>query len=149
MQFFDTDTDYIQLADHIRPMYRLGSFSHPELPPFRTIEFTGYKNKKFVDEFIEKDIPLDGSLYMYRIDKLETFDGYDVFMGFLRVACGEEVLTICGYDPRARPSGRWAIITEHQMLQIRAIAHMYGAREYITFSRMISVPLEEDGAVSE
>lgn len=153
MQFFNSNKDYVLLANQFNPMYTLDSQVKNEFPEFKIMEFTGYKSRKFVEELEEEGIPLDGSHWMYRPD-FDNMEGWWIFDDLLKVIFGTSetqwpnndvrVLLSCGRDPRARLNSRWRIATEEQVNKIKNLAHMYGVREHLTFSQIITVPRSEE-----
>lgn len=160
MRFLDTEKEYVGRSNHARPLYTLDTQLGKEFPEFRTAEFTGYKNKKFVKILEENKIPLDGSYWMYRIDTYEKFEGWWIFDDLLKMHFGtnediwpcsdSNALWPSGYDPRARESSRWRVARTDQINYIKNLAHIYGAREYITFSQMIEpTPAKKEGEVNE
>lgn len=154
LQFVNENKEYVLLANQFNPMYTLDSQLKEEFPDFKTMEFTGYKSRKFVEELEESGIPLDGSHWMYRLD-FDNMEGWWIFDDLLKILFGSSetiwpdtdkrnVLLTCGRDPRARLNGRWRIATQEQVNKIKNLAHMYGVREHVTFSQIISVPREEE-----
>jgi hypothetical protein len=131
-------------ADHDQPLYTLDSQDRFEVP-LKEVEFTGYKNKQCIVELKKKGVTFDGTQWLVKHDA--DWDGWWVFDDILHVMWGNHdtkhhVFDGVGEyrrasrDPRGNMHDKWRILSTAGIMQLKSLAHIYGAQEHLKISKI-------------
>lgn len=132
LEINNIEKPYSYTAAQIRLLFSEDSIDWDIFPEFNEHEFTVYKNKKGLDYFKSCDIPLDGSMWMYRV---LHFEGEEIIHSLLQLIHPEQFKLEC--DPRARTSSRWVLAGPEMMHKVKVLFHIMGLREMLTVSRVL------------